>query len=93
MANALGTLFGDIATAISEKTGDTATMKPAQFPEKIAAIEAGGGGGSLPPGAYLSASPVRPHITYPYQRFVLNGVLYATASNNGAERMVYCVNV
>lgn len=44
MANALGTLFGDIASAIREKTGDTATMKPAQFPEKIAAIEAGGGG-------------------------------------------------
>lgn len=45
MANALGTLFGDIAGAIREKTGDTATMKPAQFPEKIAAIEAGGSGG------------------------------------------------
>lgn len=47
MANALGTLFGDIASAIREKTGDTATMKPAQFPEKIAAIEAGGGSGGL----------------------------------------------
>lgn len=82
--NALGTLFGDIASAIREKTGDTATMKPAEFPEKIAAIEASGGG-SLPAGAYLSASSVRPHITYPYKRFVLNGVLYATASNNGAD--------
>ena len=39
MANALGTLFGDIAGAIREKTGDTAKMKPAEFPEKIAAIE------------------------------------------------------
>ena len=47
MANALGTLFGEIAGAIREKTGDTATMKPAQFPEKIAAIEAGGSGGTL----------------------------------------------
>lgn len=43
MANALGTLFGDIATAIREKTGDTATMKPAEFPEKIMGIEVGGG--------------------------------------------------
>ena len=45
MANALGTLFGEIAGAIREKTGDTATMKPAEFPEKIAAIEGGGSGG------------------------------------------------
>ena len=47
MANALGTLFGDIASAIREKTGDTETMKPAEFPEKIAAIETGGGSGGL----------------------------------------------
>lgn len=44
MANALKTLFGDIAAAIKEKTGDTATMKPAEFPAKIAAIPTGGGG-------------------------------------------------
>ena len=43
MANALGTLFGDIAAAIREKTGDTATMKPVEFPSKISGISAGGG--------------------------------------------------
>lgn len=41
MANVLGTLFGEIASAIREKTGDTDTMKPAAFPEKILGIEAG----------------------------------------------------
>jgi hypothetical protein len=39
MSNVLGELFGDIATAIREKTGDTATMKPAEFPQKISGIE------------------------------------------------------
>ena len=39
----LGTLFSDIAAAIREKTGETGTMKPAQFPEKIRGIETGGG--------------------------------------------------
>lgn len=43
MSNALGTLFGDIANAIREKTGETGTMKPIEFPEKISAIETGGG--------------------------------------------------
>lgn len=41
MANVLGELFGDIASAIREKTGDEGTMKPAQFPEKISGIETG----------------------------------------------------
>lgn len=44
MANVLGTLFGEIAGAIREKTGDTATMKPAEFPEKILGISGGGSG-------------------------------------------------
>ena len=39
MSNVLGELFGDIADAIREKTGDTATMKPAEFPEKIGGID------------------------------------------------------
>ena len=43
MANVLGTLFGNIASAIREKTGDTGTMKPAEFPDKIKEIEVGGG--------------------------------------------------
>lgn len=41
MANALGELFGDIASAIREKTGDAEKMKPAEFPEKISEIETG----------------------------------------------------
>lgn len=45
--NVLGVLFGDIADAIRGKTGDTATMKPAEFPAKIEAIETGGGDASL----------------------------------------------
>ena len=44
MANALKTLFQDIADAIKEKTGETESMKPAEFPAKIAAIPTGGGG-------------------------------------------------
>lgn len=43
MANALGTLFQNIADAIRGKTGETGTMKPAEFPKKIASIETGGG--------------------------------------------------
>ena len=42
MANALGTLFKDIANAIRGKTGNTATMKPADFPSAIAGIVTGG---------------------------------------------------
>ena len=42
MANVLGTLFGDIADAIRSKTGDTASMKPMDFPSKIMEIEGGG---------------------------------------------------
>lgn len=41
--SALSDLFTGIAAAIREKSGETATMKPAEFPEKIAAIETGGG--------------------------------------------------
>ena len=44
MANALGQLFGEIAGAIREKTGDEGKMKPAEFPEKIRGIEGGGDG-------------------------------------------------
>lgn len=45
MANALGTLFSDIANAIRGKTGDTGTMKPAEFPAAITGISVGSGGG------------------------------------------------
>lgn len=43
MGNALAALFGEIASAIREKNSETGTMKPAEFPEKILAIETGGG--------------------------------------------------
>lgn len=46
MANALKALFEDIANAIRGKTGDEGSMKPSEFPEKIEAIETGGGGAS-----------------------------------------------
>ena len=42
MANVLAELFKNTANAIREKTGETGKMKPAEFPEKIRAIEAGG---------------------------------------------------
>lgn len=43
MSNALGSLFSDIAAAIRSKNGEEGTMKPAEFPGKISAIETGGG--------------------------------------------------
>lgn len=45
MNNVLGSLFGDIAEAIRSKTGEAGTMKPAEFPDKIAGISVGGGSG------------------------------------------------
>lgn len=44
MANALTTLFGEIAQAIRDQNGDPETVKykPAQFPEKIASLSGGG---------------------------------------------------
>ena len=42
MANALGTLFSEIAGAIREKSGETGKMKPIEFPEKIRGISGGG---------------------------------------------------
>lgn len=42
MANVLAELFANTASAIREKTGDSGTMKPAEFPEKIRGITTGG---------------------------------------------------
>ncbi len=59
MANVLAELFRNTANAIREKTGETGAMKPAEFPEKIRAIETGGNIGNLAPlvvtenGSYL----------------------------------------
>lgn len=50
--SALSDLFQDIADAIRIKTGDTAAMAPASFPDNILAIETGGSAGEG------SASPV-----------------------------------
>ena len=47
MSTALGELFTNIASAIRDKTGDTATMKPMEFPEKIEGIELSSSGGNL----------------------------------------------
>ncbi|MBQ8498093.1 MAG: hypothetical protein IJ489_11660, partial [Clostridia bacterium] len=43
MANALSELFQNTADAIREKTGETGTMKPAEFPDKIKNITTGSG--------------------------------------------------
>lgn len=45
MANVLGQLFGDIAGAIRDMTGESpdVKMKPAEFPQKIRGINAGSG--------------------------------------------------
>lgn len=40
MANVLSELFGNIANAIRDKTGETGTMKPNDFPSKILGIVA-----------------------------------------------------
>lgn len=41
MANVLAELFQNTADAIREKTGETGTMKPAEFPDKIREISVG----------------------------------------------------
>lgn len=92
MSNALGTLFGEIAGAIREKTGDTATMKPAEFPEKIAAIEAGGGSGSsIQSGAYLiEEDTIALPNNYLQFHFMLNGYRYAfTATSTSLTKTTY----
>lgn len=95
MANALGTLFGEIASAIREKNGETGTMKPAEFPEKISAIETGGGasgGGSLPAGVYMETENIRPKTQYYQLWFGYLGQLYAATlpyAGNGNNWSVY----
>lgn len=97
MANALGTLFGDIANAIREKTGETGTMKPAEFPEKISGIETGGGsvGGTLPAGAYMEVLPYAPPNSYYQTLFYLGGELYCMTLNytgHGEDSTIYKYN-
>lgn len=79
--NVLANLFQDIAGAIREKNGETDTMKPIEFPDKIRAIETGGGGGgSIPAAVYLSAAPFH-GLTVQWEPFSLNGEVYLTSSN------------
>lgn len=70
MANVLAELFQNVASAIREKTGDTGTMKPAEFPEKIRGISTGGGEINLVPlvvtenGTYLPTANIEYGKTY-----------------------------
>ena len=81
MANALGQLFGGIADAIREKSGETGTMKPAEFPEKIRSIETGGGS-TLAPGCYWEPLPITRPSAYLQRWIVYQGELYAFGSSN-----------
>jgi hypothetical protein len=87
--NVLGVLFADIANAIREKTGDTATMKPNEFPAKISAIEVGGGGGggSLPAGIYFQYVCNKPKyfIGIP---FVFNDCIHLLTKTDGAKELL-----
>lgn len=80
------TLTG-IADAIRRKTGGTEPINPTDMPGQIDGIS-GGGGGSLPAGAYWRGALPKPPSTY-YQKWVyFNGVLYAFSSvgANGSSR-------
>lgn len=71
--NVLGTLFGDIADAIRAKTGDTATMKPNEFPTKISEIEVGSGGGGettdvIPQKEYFPLQTITPSYDETYMQ-------------------------
>lgn len=94
MANVLGELFSNIANAIREKTGDSATMKPAEFPEKISGIEVGGGsgGGTLPAGLYWETLDIPLPNKYTQKWVVFNGDLYSFANSqfgNGYFQYIY----
>lgn len=52
----------------------------------------GSGGGTLPAGLYLSASPIKNPTPYIHRRFMFNGELYATSANmagSGYMNVVY----
>lgn len=94
MANALGTLFSDIANAIRDKNGETVTMKPAEFPAKIAAIETGGGsgGGSLPAGVYWDFLDISSPNNYKQTWIQYGGELYAVTfpyTGSGNDTNIY----
>lgn len=78
MANVLGELFTDIASAIREKTGESSDvkMKPAEFADKILSIE-GGGGGTLPAGLYWETMPINAPVKYWQFWLQYKGDIYA----------------
>ena len=91
MANALASLFGEIADVIREKTGETETMTPSEFPAKIDGIKVGGAGGSLPAGVYFEADSIFAPNKYYQTRFVLGGnvyVMYTPYSGAGPEKII-----
>lgn len=54
--SALSDLFQNIADAIRSKTGETGTMKPSEFPDKISAIEVGSSSGESKSLTYKTGS-------------------------------------
>ena len=68
MANVLAELFQNTAAAIREKTGEAGTMKPAEFPEKIRAIEANGAEVEL-----TALSVTKNGTYYPKQKMEVGG--------------------
>lgn len=70
--NLLGTLFSAIASAIRSKTGETGTMKPAEFAEKIEGMTVGGSSGDAPSG-----------LIYAEGRFTANTAMQTVTHNLG----------
>jgi len=90
MANVLGQLFGDIADAIRGKTGEAGTMKPAEFPDKIAAIETGGGSSGGASGEWLIASGATTETTegkinVTHDLGVVPDIVYIIANASGSS--------
>ena len=69
MANALATLFTDIANSIRNKTGSTDKMSPSEFPSQIDSIQ--GGGGGVPTGYKTVTFKNGDNVLF--ERLVLNG--------------------
>lgn len=88
MGNVLGELFGDIAEAIREKTGDAGSMKPAEFPEKISGIVTSGSGQYYFYNSYFTAKDISQEVTHYMGRVPdIIYVYYSKAAN--ANRFYY----
>lgn len=98
MANVLGNLFGDIADAIREKNGETATMKPAAFAEAIRAIQVGGGSGegmavTFTAGERTIASSETTGATFTHNLGVMPDVMVITTYGDVADKDIRCMLV